>query len=344
MRQSGLILGIESSCDETGISIIRGAPDGTASVLVELVASQVALHEKYGGVVPELAAREHLRSLPLLCDEAFERAGISPHDLESIGVTTGPGLKGCLLMGVAYAQGLAEAAGLEVAGVHHIEGHLLTVELEHPQLRPPYLALIVSGAHTELVRIDGYRRYAVLVRTRDDAAGEAFDKSANLLGIPYPGGAQLAALADARGGSRFALPKVTREMHDFSFSGLKTAIALLIRRESGSAALTDELKAELAWSVQNAIVDAICFKAGRALKETGLPTLVVTGGVAANQELRRRLARLTGVKTLFPSPARCMDNGTMIAYAAWRQRLAGAASLIGEIRPRWPLSDLGLQN
>lgn len=215
-------LGIESSCDETGLAIIECGEAGGSTILGEVLASQVSLHERYGGVVPELASREHMRNLPLLCEELFSKTGLSLNQIDGIGVTCGPGLKGCLLIGVTFAQGLALARDIPLFPVNHIEGHILSGELHVPSLHPPYVTLVVSGGHTEVILVKGLGQYECLSRTHDDAAGEAFDKSANLLELGYPGGAKLAVLADSAGpNKRCKLPRVAREMDNFSFSGLR---------------------------------------------------------------------------------------------------------------------------
>ena len=225
------ILGIESSCDESAAAILQYEIDSSdVHIVSEFISSQVALHQSYGGVVPELAAREHLRNLPFVVSEVLDRAKLAVKDLSSIAVSRGPGLKGCLLMGLNFARGLALSATVPLIGVNHIEAHLLSARLDNPDLEYPFLALIVSGGHTEVHYVPEVGKYELIARTIDDAAGEAFDKSANLLGFPYPGGAALAALAGEASSSRFKLPKVMRESEGFSFSGLKTAIALLVRK------------------------------------------------------------------------------------------------------------------
>jgi N6-L-threonylcarbamoyladenine synthase len=310
------ILGIESSCDETGVAVLDVEPSGEAHIFGECLASQVALHEKYGGVVPELASREHMRNLPLLLEELFSKSGVTLKEIDGIGVTCGPGLKGCLLIGVTFAQGLAAARQVPLFPVNHIEGHILSGELHTPGLKPPYIALVVSGGHTEILLVEGLGKYSCLCRTRDDAAGEAFDKSANLLGLNYPGGARLAATAEQAAGrrSRFTLPRVGREMEDFSFSGLKTAVLLLIKKSRELLDTDPTAMVEICWTIQDAIVDALVVKAVREVMNRGLP-LVVCGGVSANTELRRRLqAKCPEVHV--PPLRHCVDNGAMIAYVA----------------------------
>ena len=347
------ILGIESSCDETGVALLEWRADGSVHVIAEVLASQVALHARYGGVVPELASREHMRSLPLLCEEAFSLAGVSLSDIDGVGVTVGPGLKGCLLIGVTFAQGVCASRGIPLIPVNHIEGHVLSAELhfgihgerstlskdERKPLAPPYIALIVSGGHTEIVLVHGLGRYELLARTTDDAAGEAFDKSAFLLGFPYPGGAQLAQLADeATGSQRFRLPRVSREMEGFSFSGLKTAVSLLVERNKELLATDPDACREAAWVIQDAILDPLVLKTVREVRARKLP-LVVCGGVSANRELKRRLE--AACPEVYVPPIRhCVDNGTMIAYTAGRYLHAGAVAPTLDIRSRWPLESL----
>jgi N6-L-threonylcarbamoyladenine synthase len=333
------ILGIESSCDETGVAIVEFNDRGEATVLGEVLASQVVLHERYGGVVPELASREHMRNVPLLLDEVLSKTGLSLEDVDAIGVTAGPGLKGCLLIGVTFAQGLSVAHNLPLLPVNHIEGHILSGEMHDTTLRPPYLALVVSGGHTEIILVEGLGRYTCLCRTRDDAAGEAFDKSANLLDLGYPGGAKLAALADSAGRStRFVLPKVAREMHDFSFSGLKTAVLLLVKKYRAECGSDPMIIQELAWCIQDSIVDALVHKTRKETNDRKLP-LVVCGGVSANRELRRRLNE-SYPRVIFPPLHHCVDNGAMIAYVAGRYYKAGRSASSFDVLSRWPVEEL----
>jgi N6-L-threonylcarbamoyladenine synthase len=333
------ILGIESSCDETGLAILDFSDPEKVTVLGEVLASQVALHELYGGVVPELASREHMRNLPMLFDELCEQTGLGLRDLDGIGVTCGPGLKGCLLIGIAFAQGLQKASGLPLFPVNHIEGHILSGELHDPTLKPPYLALVVSGGHTELVLVEGLSQYTCLCRTRDDAAGEAFDKSANLLNLGYPGGAKLAQAADAAGPTkRYTLPRVAREMDDFSFSGLKTAVLMLVRKCAAELSVDPNALGALSWAIQDAIVDTLVHKTRREALSRKLP-LVVCGGVSANQELRRRLSAEVS-RVIFPPMHHCVDNGAMIAYVAGRYSSEGISAPRLDIFSRWPVEHL----
>lgn len=335
------VLGIESSCDETGLAIVDFEPSShRATIVAEVLASQVSLHERYGGVVPELASREHMRNIPLLCDEVFRKAGLKLEEIDALGVTCGPGLKGCLLIGVTFTQGIQATRHMPLFPVNHIEGHILSAEMHFPQLRPPYVALVVSGGHTEIIWVTGLGKYTCLARTRDDAAGEAFDKSANLLGLGYPGGAQMAALADTVSGTkRFSLPKVAREMEGFSFSGLKTAVLLLIKKHADLLAGDPSARAELAWAIQDAIVDSLVHKVRKEIASRGVP-LVVCGGVSANKELQRRL-RAECKEVYVPPMAHCVDNGAMIAYVAARYVSQGYTAPKLDIRSRWPVEELG---
>jgi N6-L-threonylcarbamoyladenine synthase len=334
------VLGIESSCDETGLAILEWDPSSRrSSIIAEVLASQVALHERYGGVVPELASREHMRNIPLLFDQVLNKAGIGLEAIDALGVTCGPGLKGCLLIGVTFAQGLQAMHQVPLFPVNHIEGHILSAEMHFPELRPPYIALVVSGGHTEIVWVADLGKYTCLARTRDDAAGEAFDKSANLLGLGYPGGAQMAALADtAPGSKRFSLPRIAREMEGFSFSGLKTAVLLLTKKHESLLRDDKSARAELAWVIQDAIVDSLVHKVRKEVLSRGVP-LVICGGVSANKELQARL-RAVCKEVYVPPMAHCVDNGAMIAYVAARYASQGGIAPRLDIRSRWPVEEL----
>ncbi len=332
------IMGIETSCDETAVSIIDFINNRQAHVLFEAVSSQIKLHEQYGGVVPELASREHLNNLPLLVFEALKSIDFDLKDIDLIAVTLGPGLKGCLLVGLDFVKGLAVAENIPVVGVNHVEGHLLSVFLKHQQIEFPFLSLVVSGGHTELIQVEDFGKYAILCRTMDDAAGEAFDKSASLLGFPYPGGALLSKLADVVNESRFRLPKVMREASGFSFSGLKTAISLLVHDNQSTMLLDPGIKAELAFAVQDSIVDALIFKLKESIDGTGIRRVALSGGVAANSALRRSIERMKGILPYFSDLSHCGDNGTMIAYAGGvRFKMGSRLSLDSEVKPRWPI-------
>lgn len=334
------VLGIETSCDETGLCIMECDGEGSVKVLSEIVASQIDLHAKYGGVVPELASREHMESLPVLLDQAITQSGVELSKIDRVAVTGGPGLKGCLLTGLVFAKGLVAATRPPMGAVivNHIEAHILSPFITRG-LKFPFLSLVVSGGHTELINVSAVGRYEVISRTIDDAAGEAFDKSAHLLGIPYPGGAKLASIADTKTSSRFTLPKVMREAKGFSFSGLKTAVSLLVSREMKRR--DEDTEAELAFAIQDSIVDAIVFKTKKALAQTGIRTLSLVGGVAANRALRDALSALSGIELLIPERRYCGDNGTMIAYAGSLKREADIGRFLsaGPI-PRWPVEEI----
>jgi len=337
-----LVLGIETSCDETGVALF----DRERGLLGHILSSQAALHNPYGGVVPELASRDHVRRVLPLARDLMARCGCSIDDLRAIAYTQGPGLAGALLVGAAIANGLGYALGLPAVAVHHMEAHLLSPLLASPAPRFPFVALLASGGHTELVRVDGVGRYELLGETVDDAAGEAFDKTAKLLGLGYPGGPALAALAARGRAGRFQLPRPMRASGDlnFSFSGLKTAVLTLVRARQFDAAA----RADLAAEIESAIVDVLAAKALAALDETGLTQLVVAGGVGANRSLRERLAaemRKRGGMVFYPAPELCTDNGAMIAFAA-AQRLEHSSliphpsSLEFTVRPRWALESI----
>ena len=337
-----LVLGIETSCDETGVALFHRE----RGLLGHTLYSQAALHDPYGGVVPELASRDHVRRVLPLTRELMSRCGCSLDDLSAVAYTQGPGLAGALLVAAAIAHGLGYALGVPALAVHHMEAHLLSPLLGSPAPHFPFVALLASGGHTELVRVGGVGRYALLGETVDDAAGEAFDKTAKLLGLGYPGGPALAALAAQGRAGRFQLPRPMRASGDlnFSFSGLKTAVLNLVRARRLDAVA----RADLAAEIEAAIVDVLAEKALAALDETGLSQLVVAGGVGANRSLRERLAadaRERGGTVFYPAPELCTDNGAMIAFAA-AKRLEHASliphpsSLEFTVRPRWALESL----
>jgi len=335
------VLGIETSCDETALAILDCNQGKSPTVLAEEISSQSEIHEAYGGVVPELASREHLSNLPLLLDKVLKDSNLSLSDLSLICVTQGPGLKGCLLMGLGFAKGINQALGIPLVGVNHIEGHVFAPVLDNAECKPPFLSLVVSGGHTEILQVNAVGDYKVLSRTIDDAAGEAFDKSANLLGLQYPGGPRLAALADQVTSSQFKLPRIMTTSDDFSFSGLKTAISLLISKNSEALKNDSNVASAVAFSIQQAIVDELITKLKSAIKRTGLKTVTVTGGVSANLRLRREVGELKGVKVYFPEQKHCMDNGAMIAFAGWQRFLKGERlSLEASVFNRWPLETL----
>ena len=331
-----LTLGIETSCDETGVALY----DSESGILGEALHSQVDLHALYGGVVPELASRDHIRRLLPLTREALARAGRTLADIDLIAFTQGPGLAGALLVGAAVASGLGLALGKPVVGIHHLEGHLLSPLLADPRPEFPFIALLVSGGHTQLMSVEGVGRYALLGETQDDAAGEAFDKTASLLGLGYPGGPALAKLAERGDASRYKLPRPMIASGDlnFSFSGLKTAVLTIERR-----GLADErARADLAASFQEAIVDVLAAKCLQALESMGMSRLVVAGGVGANAALRARLeARVAaiGAHVFFPPARLCTDNGAMIAFAASLKHGEAPVALEGfPVYPRWDLA------
>jgi N6-L-threonylcarbamoyladenine synthase len=332
------VLAIESSCDESAAAVL----DSSAGLLAHELFSQVELHRAYGGVVPELASRDHVRRLLPLVRQALERAATAPAQLDGVAYTAGPGLIGALLTGASLARSLAYAWGVPALGVHHLEGHLLAPLLE-PEPPPfPHLALLVSGGHTLLVEVAAVGSYRVLGASRDDAAGEAFDKSAKLLGLPYPGGPQLAALAEhgAPGAFSFPRPMLDRAGLEFSFSGLKTAV----RHAVAGSELTSQLRADVARALQEAIVETLTAKALRALEYTGLTALVVSGGVSANRRLRERLREAAagqGVRVYYPRIEFSTDNAAMIAVAGLKRLEAGQHDgLAIQARAQWPLESL----
>lgn len=334
-----LILGIESSCDETGLALYQNGH----GLLAHTLHSQIALHNEYGGVVPELASRDHVRhALPLL-RQVLSMAGRSPKDIDAIAFTQGPGLSGALLVGASIANALAYTLDVPTIGVHHLEGHLLSPLLSEPAPSFPFVALLVSGGHTQLMRVDGIGRYTLLGESVDDAAGEAFDKSAKLLGLDYPGGALLARLAQNGTPGRFNLPRPMLHSGDldFSFSGLKTAVLLAVQKNAND----DQTRADIAYAAQEAIVDVLASKALSALTHTNLKQLVVAGGVGANKVLRERLDAAVsrrGARVFYPDMEFCTDNGAMIAFAgAMRlQKQEGRRDYRFNIKPRWDLREL----
>lgn len=337
------ILGIETSCDETGVAIY----DEEKGLIANQLYTQIALHADYGGVVPELASRDHIRKTTPLIQAALQEANLSPKDIDGIAYTCGPGLVGALLVGSTIARSLAYAWNVPAIGIHHMEGHLLAPMLEENAPHFPFVALLVSGGHTQLVRVDGVGSYEVLGESIDDAAGEAFDKTAKLLGLDYPGGAALARLAQQGTPNRFIFPRpmTDRPGLDFSFSGLKTFAANTIQqaiKEEGE--LTAQTKADIAYAFQQAVVETLAIKCRRALKETGFKRLVIAGGVSANQQLRQSLAELMaqlGGEVFYPQPQFCTDNGAMIAYTGFLRLKQGESSPLEiEVKPRWAMTDL----
>jgi len=344
------VLGIETSCDETGIAIY----DSQQGLLAEVVYSQIGIHSPYGGVVPELASRDHIRKIMPLIEGTLAKAGLKKEDIQGVAYTAGPGLIGALLVGATIGRSLGWAWKVPAVGIHHLEGHLLAPLLEPNPPRFPFLALLVSGGHTQLIAVQGLGQYQILGESVDDAVGEAFDKTAKLLGLGYPGGAALAKLAEEGDPSRFHFPRpmLNRPGLDFSFSGLKTYAARVVAQELGSADFQAEqmagsamqIRADIAAAFQLAVVETLTKKCQRALQETRLPALVVAGGVGANQALRQSLGVLAeqeGFALHFPRLEFCTDNGAMIAYAGCLRLEAGQRdNLQILVRPRWSLTDL----
>jgi len=333
-----LVLGIETSCDETAVALY--APE--RGVVAHTVFSQIDLHAQYGGVVPELASRDHVRRLLPLVRATIASAGGVPGDIDGIAYTAGPGLVGALLVGAALARSVAWSWGIPAIGVHHLEAHLLAPMLEARRPEFPFLALLVSGGHTMLVEVRAVGQYRVLGETLDDAVGEAFDKTAKLLGLPYPGGPALERLARQGNSGRFEFPRpmTGRPGLDFSFSGLKTHAVTTLHKHRGLPGID----ADIANAFQRAAVETLAIKCGRALSQTGFSSLVVAGGVGANQALRERLSELCvkqGATVYYPRPEYCTDNGAMIAYAGWLRLKAGQhESMAFRAVDRWPLEDL----
>lgn len=336
------VLGIESSCDETGVAVYDTGLPAAQALRAHHVYSQIALHAEYGGVVPELASRDHVRKLLPLVRQTLADAGLAPGELDGVAYTAGPGLVGALLVGAGVARSLAWALEVPAIGVHHMEGHLLAPLMEDDPPEPPFVALLVSGGHTQLVSVDRIGSYRLLGETLDDAAGEAFDKTAKLMGLPYPGGPQLARLAEqgAPGRFRFARPMTDRPGLDFSFSGLKTQV-LLAWRDSDQSETT---RADIARGFEDAVVDTLAIKCERALEAAGCNTLVVAGGVGANRRLRAKLQEMAvrrGGRVCFPRPALCTDNGAMIAFAGALRLQAGQHDDAAvHVTPRWDMATL----
>ncbi|MEI7843550.1 MAG: tRNA (adenosine(37)-N6)-threonylcarbamoyltransferase complex transferase subunit TsaD [Gallionellaceae bacterium] len=334
-----ITLGIESSCDETGVALYHSEH----GLLAHTLHSQIALHNEYGGVVPELASRDHVRyALPLI-RQVLKQADCSLQDINAIAFTQGPGLSGALLVGAGVACSLAYALNIPTIAIHHLEGHLLSPLLSTPAPEFPFVALLVSGGHTQLMRVDGVGRYTLLGETLDDAAGEAFDKSAKLLGLDYPGGALLSKLAEHGVEGRFKLPRPMLHSGnlDFSFSGLKTAVLVTTQQNE----LNDQTKADIALAAQSAIVDVLVSKSLSALKQTELSQLVIAGGVGANQALRTQLnlaSQKRGFKVFYPDLEFCTDNGAMIAFAGAMRMKQQAAQrdYRFNVKPRWDLQQL----
>jgi len=332
------VLGIETSCDETGIAIY----DDEKGLLANQLYSQVKLHADYGGVVPELASRDHVRKTVPLIQAALKEAGLSAQDIDGVAYTAGPGLVGALLVGATVGRSLAFAWDVPAVPVHHMEGHLLAPMLEDNPPAFPFVALLVSGGHTQLISVTGIGQYELLGESIDDAAGEAFDKTAKLLGLDYPGGPMLSKMASQGTEGRFVFPRpmTDRPGLDFSFSGLKTFAANTIRGNEAD----DQTRADIARAFEDAVVDTLAIKCKRALEQTGFKRLVMAGGVSANRTLRARMEELMAKRrgeVFSARPEFCTDNGAMIAYAGMIRLKAGTAGELSvTVRPRWPLAEL----
>lgn len=331
------ILGIETSCDETGVAIY----DSKLGLLAHTLHSQVKMHAEYGGVVPELASRDHIKNITPLVTQALAEANTPTDAITGIAYTQGPGLVGALLVGAGFAKALAYAWQVPAIGIHHMEGHLLApfLDQQHPEF--PFLALLVSGGHTQIIQVTDIGRYTILGESLDDAAGEAFDKTAKLLGLDYPGGPLLAEMATKGTPNKYNFPRpmLDRPGLDFSFSGLKTHALNVIKKTE----LTPQNKADLAWAFEDAIVDTLVKKCARAIDQTGINDLIIAGGVGANKTLRTRLnafAAANNVKIFYPRLEFCTDNGAMIAYAGYERFKRGCLDSNWEInvKPRWPLN------
>ena len=337
------VLGIETSCDETGVAVF----DSEQGLLADALYSQVAMHTEYGGVVPELASRDHVRKLIPLIREVLDEAAIELNDLDAVAYTAGPGLIGALMVGASTGRALALGLCVPAIAVHHMEGHLLAPMLEENPPAFPFVALLVSGGHTQLVRVDGIGQYALLGESLDDAAGEAFDKAAKMLGLEYPGGPLIAKLAEQGDRTRFRFPRpmTDRPGLDFSFSGLKTFTlntADSCRDEQGK--IDPQTMADIAAAFEEAVVDTLAIKCRRAIRETGFKQLIIAGGVSANRRLRERLEAMVEAEKAhlyYARPHFCTDNGAMIAYAGCQRLLAGQQSDLTILaKPRWPMTSL----
>lgn len=331
------ILGIETSCDETGLAVF----DSDQGILANVLHSQTDLHRQYGGVVPELASRDHIRRIIPLIRTLMDQARLRAGDVDGVAYTSGPGLVGALLVGAAVGRSLAYAWNIPSVGVHHMEAHLLAPMLEPDTPGYPFLALLVSGGHTQIVRVDGPGKYCLLGESLDDAAGEAFDKTAKLLDLGYPGGPALSAMAESGDPARFKFPRpmLDRPGLDFSFSGLKTHAVHTIREST----MDDQTRADIARAFVDAVVDVLAVKCRRAMDETGISNLVAAGGVSANKQLRQRLGQMTaqaGGRVYFPRPEFCTDNGAMIAYAGYLHLQSGRSEpLAFAAHPRWAIGE-----
>ncbi|MRI31818.1 tRNA (adenosine(37)-N6)-threonylcarbamoyltransferase complex transferase subunit TsaD [Endozoicomonas sp. OPT23] len=336
------VLGIETSCDESGIALY----DSEKGLLADALYSQIEMHTEYGGVVPELASRDHIQRVLPLINQVLEQAGLQRSDIDAIAYTKGPGLIGALMVGASIGRSMAWALGIPAVGVHHMEGHLLAPMLEDNSPEFPFLALLVSGGHTQLVRVDGIGQYQLLGESIDDAAGEAFDKVASMLELGYPGGPKISMLAEkgTEGRFKFPRPMCDRPGLDFSFSGLKTFTLNTVAKCREAGQFDDQDRADVALAFEEAVVGTLAFKCRRALRETGLKQLVIAGGVSANKRLRVQLeamAKKEGGSLRYARPEFCTDNGAMIAYAGCQRLLAGEAEeLTVAPQPRWNMEEL----
>jgi len=342
-----IVLGIESSCDETAVAIYDGDPvSGQGSIIAEQIASQIETHARFGGVVPEVASREHLMALPPMVDAVLKSASLKWSEIDHIAVTAGPGLMGALLVGTSYARAAGLVNNVPVMPIHHMEGHLLAPGLAGALPAFPFITLLVSGGHTLLVHVKAIGCYEVIGQTLDDAAGECFDKSARLLGLPYPGGPEIAVLAEGGDAKRFKLPRpmLNRDNLNFSFSGLKTAVMYAVKGMGGVSCMDAADRRDMAAGVESAICEVLVKKSIRACVQMGSPRLVIAGGVAANKSLRSLLAKLAADKDIdvfLPQPQHCTDNAAMIAYAGFQNVRSGLRSADDwDARPRWSLADL----
>ncbi|MAH72937.1 MAG: tRNA (adenosine(37)-N6)-threonylcarbamoyltransferase complex transferase subunit TsaD [Cellvibrionales bacterium TMED49] len=340
------VLGIETSCDETGIALY----DSNIGLLANRVYSQALLHAEFGGVVPELASRDHVKKILPLISLALRDASLKKTDLNAIAYTRGPGLAGALMVGAGVASSLSFALNIPALGIHHMEGHLLAPMLEKDPPKFPFITLLVSGGHTQLVHAEALGKYRIIGESRDDAAGEAFDKIAHLMGLGYPGGAEVERMAQFGDVTRFQFPRpmTDRPGLDFSFSGLKTHTKNLVVNNSGVGGLPHaDTIADICAGLQEAIVDTLVIKSSRALRLEGLSRLVVAGGVASNARLREKLSSVLldiGASVFYARPEFCTDNGAMIAYAGCQRLLAGESSNLSiSVKPRWPISYLSMQ-
>ncbi len=338
-----LVLGIETSCDETGVALYCSQ----RGLIADALYSQIDMHNEYGGVVPELASRDHVKKLLPLIQAVLDEAALTSEDVDAVAFTKGPGLVGALMVGTMTARAIAFAWGVPALGVHHMEGHLLAPMLEEQPPEFPFVALLVSGGHTQLVQVDGIGQYQLLGESLDDAAGEAFDKAAKMMNLPYPGGPHIARIAKqgTEGRFKFPRPMVDRPGLDFSFSGLKTyTLNTVLGIEKAQEQLSDQDKADIAFAFQEAVVDTLAIKCRRALEQTGLKQLVMAGGVSANVRLREKLEQSlakVGGKVFYARPEFCTDNGAMIAYAGCQRLKAGQCDDLA-VKPvaRWPLTEL----